>query len=159
MGLFVPQQTHKNFFTQLLGALSLLSARVHVLSLPALVNLGKDKDRVVVHGVKPHPEFLKTLGSMDANLYVTLSECYPMTVLESLRAGVPCLTSDTSPIFDDDDELRRLLIVRKLDDPSSIAQQLRLALDARVEIAGRAHALLRRLNQKADELWEAFTIG
>ena len=52
---------------------------------------------------------------MDINLYVTLSECHPMLALESIAAGTPCIISDVSNIYDFDDNLRKLMIVRKHD--------------------------------------------
>jgi glycosyltransferase involved in cell wall biosynthesis len=44
----------------------------------------------------PHDRFMALVGQMDLNLYISLSESYPMTVLESLVAEVPCLTSYTN---------------------------------------------------------------
>ena len=159
IGLFVPPVMHKNFYTQLLGALAIPSSKVHVLQPPVGSLFAREMDRLVVHGLQPHREFLSLLGTMDVNLYVTLSECYPMTVLESLQLGVPCVTSDTSPIFDDDPELRELLVVRKFSDPDSITRQIERALGARPEIARRGRELLARLNDKADQLWSAFASG
>jgi SAM-dependent methyltransferase/glycosyltransferase involved in cell wall biosynthesis len=159
IGLFVPPVQHKNFYAQLLGALGMPSSRVHVLQPPAGSLFSRDIRRMVIHGVQPHAEFLRLLGSMDVNLYVTLSECYPMTVLESLQLGVPCVTSDTSPIFDEDAELRELLVVRKFSDPDAITRQLERVLGAREEIARRGQALLARLNERADQLWSAFAGG
>jgi len=158
IGVFVPNIFHKNLNTQLMAALVVSNSIVHVTELPAL-RLDRYMDRIMVHGLLDHSQFLELLGQMDVNLYVTLSECFPMTIVESLQRGVICLTSDTSPIFQNDEFLRKSLVVAQLDDPSAIATQLEAAVANRVEIVARAHVHLQRVNEKADELWERFAHG
>ncbi len=159
VGVFVPTVIHKNINTQVMAALAIPNAIVHVNEAPTGISLERYRDRVVVHGLLPHAEFLKKLGEMDANLYVTLSECYPMTVIESLERGVVCLTSHTSPIFDENEALRRALVVTMLDDPWAIACQLEAAVANREAIVASAHEHLRLLNEKASRLWEQFVDG
>jgi SAM-dependent methyltransferase len=158
IGVFVPNVLHKNINTQVMAALAIPESVVHLNELPAL-RLGGHMDRIKIHGLLPHSQFVPLLGEMDVNLYVTLSECFPMTVVESLERGVVCLTSDTSPIFDDDEFLRKSLVVTRLDDPWAIARKLEAAVANRVEIVARAQVHLERLNKKADDLWEQFVRG
>ena len=61
------------------------------------------------------------MNQSDLVLYVTMSECAPMVPLESLAAGVPCLTGDNHGLFADFPELGRLLTVSREDDPWAIA--------------------------------------
>ena len=65
------------------------------------------------------------LSSMSINLYVSHTECYPMIVLESIAGGTPCIISDTSNIYDFDDNLRKLMIVKKHDDVWDIYQTIK----------------------------------
>ena len=48
-----------------------------------------------------------------------------MAPLESLAAGVPCLTGDNHSLFADFPELRRDLVVSQEDDPWAIAHAIR----------------------------------
>jgi len=158
IGVFVPNLVHKNLSTQVMAALSIPESIVNLTELPDL-GLDRYMDRIRVHGLLPHANFLERLGEMDVNLYVSLSECFPMTVVESLERGVVCLTSNATAIFDDDEFLRKALVVPHLDDPSAIASQAERAVSNRVEIVARAHAHLQRVNEKADELWDRFVHG
>lgn len=159
IGVFVPDLWHKNLNTQVLAALCLEGSTVHVCERPKARYLDRFAERVKVHGLMPHEKFIEKMAEMDANLYVSLNECYPMTVLESLERGVICLTSHTSPIFDEDEHLFRRLVVTRADDPGAIASHLEAALADRVDLVARGHEHIRRLNEKADELWRAFVSG
>ncbi len=159
LGVFVPTAIHKNFNTQVMAALAVPNSVVHVNEAPVAFRREAHQGRFHVHGLLPHAEFMQKLGEMDANLYVTLSECYPMTVIESLERGVVCLTSHTSPIFDDHDFLMRSLVVTQLDDPWAIAQKVETAVANREAIVASAHEHLKHLNEKASLLWNRFIDG
>jgi hypothetical protein len=79
-----------------------------------------------------------------------------MTVLESLAAGVVCLTSDTSELFDDAPVLHQALVVPKHDNPSAIARQLGEALERRLELVPLAQAQLGILDARAVDRWRGF---
>ena len=65
---------------------------------------------------------------MDLNLYVTLSECSPMTPLESISLGVPCIVGPTTTFFDDSPLLRSTLVVPSPEDVGSIKATVDAAL-------------------------------
>jgi glycosyltransferase involved in cell wall biosynthesis len=104
----------------------------------------------------PYGEFLELLGGMDLNFYVSLSECYPMVVAESLIRGVPCLTSHTHEIFEHDRELGELLIVPAHDNPVAIAEQAERVLADREAIGRRCIAYALELNRRAEALLNQF---
>ncbi len=158
LGVFVPTSVHKNINTQVMAALAIPNAVVHV-NQPPTGMFERYKERLVVHGLLRHDAFLDKLGEMDANLYVTLAECYPMTVIESLERGVVCLTSHTSPIFNEHPELRKALVVSELDDPWAIARQVEQAVANRQAIIALAHEHLGHLNRQADAMWKKFIDG
>jgi glycosyltransferase involved in cell wall biosynthesis len=82
----------------------------------------------------PQAEMPKMLASMHLNLYVTLSECTPMTPLESLAAGVPCLVGPTSHLFKTNEYLFNRLVVPYPDKSSSILKHIDLCLADRIRI-------------------------
>ena len=73
----------------------------------------------------PWEQFVAIQGSVDLNLYVTLSECHPSTPQESYLAGVPCLISRVSGVFADDPRSVGDHQHRSPDDPSAIAEAAR----------------------------------
>jgi SAM-dependent methyltransferase len=156
IGVFSPLVSHKNVVTQVLAALMIPDSIVEVCEMPRIEYLEQSRDRIVVHGILPHDSFMDVLSQVDASLYVSHSECYPMTVLESLAAGVVCLTSDTSPLFDGAEELFRALVVPRHDNPLAISEQLQRALDRRLELIPLAQARLKLLDEQAEARWRRF---
>ncbi|MDP9022127.1 MAG: hypothetical protein M3N57_05380 [Actinomycetota bacterium] len=155
VGVFAEPFWRKNVVTQL-GAVALLEpARAHVLRRPDVAYLGRLD--VVEHGVLPWDDFVRLQGSVDVNLYVTLSECYPLSPVESYLAGVPCLMSRTSSVFRDDADLWELTTVAEADDPRAIARGARHLLDRRDEAVAAARAWIARWDAIATEKWQRFT--
>src|SRR5262249_45390105 len=130
--------------------------RVHVSELPEAAYLQHRRERIIEHGILPSKEFLELLGQMHANLYISLTECYPMTVLESLALGVVCLLGNISPIFEPRPDLVQSLIVSQHDNPYAIAKRLSAVLDKRAEIVPRAQEYLLELNRIAEKRWQDF---
>jgi hypothetical protein len=82
----------------------------------------------------PQNEMPTILSQMHINLYVTLSECTPMTPLESLSAGVPCLVGPTSHLFRENEFLFERLVVPFPDKASYIRKHIEICLKDRTEI-------------------------
>jgi hypothetical protein len=155
IGVFAEPFWRKNVVTQL-GAVALIpNARAHVMRKPDVRYL--DGIDIVEHGELPWEEFVRLQGSMDLNLYVTLSESHPMTPVESYLSGVPCLFSRTSDLFRDDDELWDTTTIAEADDPSAIARAgSRLLQVAPIE---RARAWIGGADITSRNAWSAFTEG
>ncbi len=153
VGVILDPYWRKNVTTQVAAAL-LLGAIAHVMRAPQVPWL--PEDRVVAHGDLPPDRFLPLLAGMEVNLHVTLSECHPMTPMESYLLGVPCLISRTSVLFEDDPELLRLSSVVEIDDPSRIAAQAEDLVANRIEAISRARASLVRMDERAAQAWDAF---
>ncbi|MEW6434457.1 MAG: hypothetical protein AB1730_23395 [Myxococcota bacterium] len=156
IGVFAPSVPHKNVETQLLSALMIPGGEVHTIEPVKARYLQAELHRVVFHGLLPRPEFLSLLRSMHATSYVSLVECYPMTVLESIYSGAVCLTSNTSVIFQDDPVLQKALVVEHHDSPAAIARKLSQAIEQRSELVPRAQRHLDLLNQRAERRWAEF---
>jgi hypothetical protein len=153
VGIFLFPYWRKNVTTQLAAAM-LLGATAHVMQRPDVRYL--PQDRIVEHGELAHDRFLPLLGSMGLNLHVTLSECHPMTPMESYGLGVPCLISRTSRLFGDDADLLDLTSVIELDDPQAIAHKAATLRAEATEAVTRARASLARLDVAAAARWDAF---
>ena len=153
VGVFVHPYWRKNVTTQIAAAM-ILGATAHVMHRPAVRYL--PHNRIVEHGELPRERFLAALAGVDINLHVTLSECHPMTPMESYLLGVPCLISRTSSLFTDDPEFLALTSVVELDDPQRIAETAKVLADARQDAVPRAVASLRRMDTAAAGAWAAF---
>ncbi|MCI0426343.1 MAG: hypothetical protein L0Z47_10960 [Actinobacteria bacterium] len=154
VGVFAEPFWRKNVTTQLLAVALMGSTRSHVLKMPDNAYLGDLE--VVEHGLLPYGDFIALQGSVDLNLYVTLSECHPLSPQESYLAGVPCLISRSSAVFLDDPILWEMTTVADVDNPSSIAGAA-LALHAhRAEAVERATGWITAADDQARALWKAF---
>jgi glycosyltransferase involved in cell wall biosynthesis len=123
-GLNIGVLTHdgfrKNIYNMISAALMHEEARVHVKD-RYLSFYMDNQERLIEHKMKADREdFLKIMGGMTINYYVTFSECWGQFVNESLAMGVPCLTSDVSSVLDFDPELKKLLVVNEFDNDHAI---------------------------------------
>jgi hypothetical protein len=114
---------------------------------------------VVEHGELPWDQFLAIQGSVDLNLYVTLSECHPSTPQESYLAGVPCLVSRVSGVFADDPRLWKITSIDRPDDPTAIAGAANELLAVRDEAVERARGWMVSHDIRAADIWNRFTEG
>ncbi len=155
IGVFAEPFWRKNVTTQLLAVGQMRGAVSHVLARPSNRYLADLP--VVEHGEMAWPEFVSLQGSMDLNLYVTLSECHPSTPQESYLAGVPCLVSRVSSVFESDPVLWDLTSVDRPDNPDAIAVAAERLLDNRDEAVARATEWMRSADAVAKQAWEHFT--
>lgn len=153
IGVFAEPFWRKNVITQL-AATALVGGTAHVMTKPSVDYLSGV--RVVEHGELPWADFVALQGSVDINLYVSLSECHPMSPMESYLAGVPCLTSRTSEVFASDLELWDITTVAEADNPVAIAEAARRLLADSEEAVKRATTWIRQADIAAAERWKAF---
>ena len=156
IGVFADDGWIKNFIVQVAAACMVEHAIIHVIQLPKARYFEHCQNQIIEHGVMPRAKFLDLMAQMDITLYISLSECYPMTVIESLAAGVPCITSDTSSIFDADPVLKDQLVVRAHDNPTAIHRHIQDVLTNYQAILSRQNYHLRWLNELAHVQWKFF---
>ena len=104
----------------------------------------------------PHARLLQAMRRTHLTLYVTFCECCPMTPLESLSVGVPCLIGPTSHLFEDDPYLFERLVVPFPDRADVIATYLQRALRERDEIIKQYQRYAPAYNEKARRSVEEF---
>jgi hypothetical protein len=155
IGVFAEPFWRKNVVTQLLAVGLLDGAVAHVMRRPEVSYL--DHLSVVEHGELPWDRFLAIQGSVDLNLYVTLSECHPSTPQESYLAGVPCLLSRVSGVFAEDPRLWEITTTDRADDPSAIADAARRLLVSKDEAVALAAEWMRGHDRRAAEIWDGFS--
>lgn len=91
IGVFGADTFNKNLHNQVIHALLIENAVVHVLDKSIFAYLGMN-DRIVEYGKNlPREKFLGILGSMDLNLYMSYSESWGLVAYESAVMGVKCL--------------------------------------------------------------------
>jgi len=128
--------TLKNPMTQLLAACLFEDAEIHVLVLPDPLYLKYCKAKIVVHGAASRSNVVDLISQMEMTMYVSLTEACPMTVLDSLRLGIPCLTSHSHTFFNDEPEIFRHLIVSEFNNPVAIRNQIQHIRSNYMEIVG-----------------------
>jgi hypothetical protein len=156
IGIFAAPFWRKNVVTQLLSVALLDGAVGHVLEKPSIGYL--DEIAVVEHGELPWHAFVALEASVDLNLYVTLTECHPLSPIESYLLGVPCLMSRTSALFRDDPELWDLTTVDTADEPTAITEAAQRLLENRMEAIRRARAWISMADADAEALWTDFAV-
>lgn len=93
IGVFGADTFNKNLHNQVVHALLIENAIIHVLdkSIFEYLNI---TERIIEHGKNvPKEKFLQILGSMDLNLYMSYSESWGLVNYESEAMGVPCIGS------------------------------------------------------------------
>jgi hypothetical protein len=154
VGVMAEPFWRKNVVTQL-GAVAILGGTGHVMQRPDIGYLANLP--MVEHGTLPWEGFVGLLGSMDLNLYSTLSECQPLTPSESYLAGVPCLFSRTSALFADDPDLLEMSTVAEADNPAIIAAAASRLIENGPEVVSKAQVWMNDFDRLAADRWMAFT--
>ena len=83
----------------------------------------------------PRHDFIRLLEQQDINLYITNTECSPMTALESWALNIPCIVGPAGDIYSQvDKKLAHYLIEQHVDDPNAIADRFDLVVENMNEI-------------------------
>jgi glycosyltransferase involved in cell wall biosynthesis len=156
IGVYTHDQYRKNIHNQVAAALMFENAKVHIHKNYGFDYLFSDH-RLFIHPFfESYNDFLQLMGSMTLNFYVSFSECFGMVITESLAMGVPCLAADNSGLFDYDEELKNLLIVKEFDDSNAIYKQAMIVIENRQLISNRGIDYVKVLNKIAEEKFRDF---
>lgn len=122
IGVWGKNLWHRNILNQVIAALMIPDAEVHVNEVGDQTFL--DHSRVYIHGFLPKAEFNKVFSEMDINMYVGFTDCFPMTLIESMACEIPCIASDTSEVYAGSKYLSEQLIVSAVDSPIKISEKI-----------------------------------
>ena len=161
IGVFGSAWIHKNTLVQIMALCQLDSVTIHVLKKPPFITYLKQcRAPIREHGnFLPHDKFAHLLRSMDMVLYVSLTECFPMMVVEAMSMGIPALTSATSPVYALDPVLERYLVVNQVDSPDHIARHVERVMANYDEISLRLWSVLPLVDFEAHRRLDAFIQG
>lgn len=126
----------KNFYNQLCAASLLDNVKVECMPLSTKTLLFADIIQLEVEGEGqpiPREQLLKKMAGNLLNLYVTFTECAPLTPLESLELGVPCLTGNNHHYWEGT-ELEKYLVVEQADDVNRIYEKMEYCIANRDKI-------------------------
>ena len=104
----------------------------------------------------PMEQMPQELARMHLNLYVTLSECLPMTPLESFSVGSPCLIGPSSHLFEDWKPLYDAVVVPFPDRSVVIAEYIGNALANRDSLIAEYAKFAVEYNQRAKAEFASF---
>ena len=120
----------KNFYNQLSGAALIENAVIDIIPLSTkTVEFAKILKTNVTGTIEnvSREEMVERLSKNDINIYVTFVDCAPITPLESLEVGVPCITGNNHHYWDNA-ELYDYLVVDKADNSIEIAKKIEYCL-------------------------------
>ena len=154
VGIFGKNMWHRNITNQVIGALSVQHTEIHVNEISDHFFI--DKNRVTVHGIVPRDEFLKLYKKLDINLYISMTECFPMVAIESMQYGIPCLVSDTSDVYAFNSKLKSWLTVSTIDSPIGISKKIKEVINNYDEIQDEIKRYLPILQKEVEKSIEDF---
>lgn len=127
--VLVPVENHwrKNFYTNMLAAVQCEEVKtVYSVNAPTGLEHINDLSKVKTIGFLRPPEMLARSASCGVILHASLIECQPMTQLEGLAVGTPCITGHLGVHTEiDRHPLSRLCEVEFVDDVGAIVDTLR----------------------------------
>lgn len=154
IGVWGSNMWHRNLLNQVVGGLMVEGSRVHVNEIPKYFFW--DDARIVRHGILPHEQYIPILQSMDVNLYVSFTDCFPMTVIESMSYGIPCLASDTSEVYGWSRYLKEHLVISKIDSPVAMREKIEWIREHYPEIQKEMSAYLPLLKEEIERSIQEF---
>ena len=154
IGIWGKNVWHRNITNQVIGGILNGKVEINVNEVGNHFFL-RDKN-IKIHGFLPKGEFLKLFSQMDINLYISLTECFPMTVIESMQYGIPCLVSDTSDVYKFSPYLKEKLTVSSIDSPLGISKKIDNVVVDYLKIQEEIKNYLPALKEKTEKSIEEF---
>lgn len=154
VGIWGANWWHRNLLNQAVAALMIPNTEVHVNEIGDHSFI--DRQRIVVHGFMPKDEYDKIASQMDVNMYISFTDCFPMTLIESMENGIPCLASDTSDVYAFNKNLKTQLVVSTIDGPLGIAKKLREVINNYTAIQKEMNDYLPILREEIEKSVKTF---
>jgi glycosyltransferase involved in cell wall biosynthesis len=161
VGIPVENSLRKNPHTQIIAALLIDGVdEIHLWHQPDfsyLKSIGIDLSKIIVHSNCSREKTRDLLNQMTFTMYMTISECFPMVVLESFAAATPCFSSYTHGILDDIPQLAKQLMIPFSDNPVSIAKHIQKHLPFITELSGQVLNAYYKISSDAQECIRQFS--
>lgn len=128
----------KNAFAQI-AAVSLLKKKNIKIDMVPLNNNAKKFAKflgVEIDGINhpiPREQLMQRLAKCDISLYVTYSECAPMSSLESFAQETICIVGNNCHYFKNE-EIEKYIVVSEENNPEEIAKKIEYALDNKEKV-------------------------
>jgi glycosyltransferase involved in cell wall biosynthesis/SAM-dependent methyltransferase len=132
----VPNDWRKNFYSNLLAAHEVKRVKRVVVTTDFVPFPGDEGDRVLHVRSPGRNEVFRIMRESDVILNATLSECQPMTALEGLSLGTPCITGPLSLKDLDHHPYQQLTQVRGVDSVRELRDAIERILDLREKSPG-----------------------
>ncbi len=150
----------KNVFNQLSAVSMINNSVIDVLPVTDLVKQFCNMSNITLKDENltylKREELLGRMAQNDVNLYVTFTECSPVTPLESLELGVPCITGNNHHYFVEDNELRKYLVVDSEDSIDEIKEKIEVAVKNKNQIIKLYKKWKKDYDKKVKEYFELF---
>ncbi|WP_156295536.1 hypothetical protein [Methylobacterium aquaticum] len=121
--VFVPLENtlRKNLYTNIIGALNSKNVSlVFTVNQPSGLESIVDTNKCKVIGYQRGSQLYDRMAEASLVLNCTLAECQPMTQLEALAVGTPCLTGKLGLVELEDHPFTQLTEVNMIDSPAPI---------------------------------------
>jgi hypothetical protein len=157
IGIFGNSGFNKNLHNQIAGALAVENSEIHTTIHTGFENCGF-QNRIIVHPLLNHTEFIGLLADMSINLHLSFSEGMGGQIFtESLSIGIPCLTSYNNEYLKFDTYLQNLLTVKQYDNPWEIKKAIEsVMLIDRQELSQQIQDYSRHIEREYKILLDAF---
>ena len=158
LGLYCSLGWVKNQYTQLAAASLVEGAKLDCVPLDWGLRDFADKLGLPITGQEgnvPRDEVYRRMAANDVNLYVTFVECSPLTPLESMELGVPCITGNNHHYWTGT-PLEEYLVVNRPDDVMAIYEQIEKVLANREKIMKLYREWKTKYDKEAYESAEKF---
>lgn len=116
----------------------------------------KMREKLITRSAIPRQQNLELLSSAAIAFNVTLSECAPMVVLESIAAGTPCISGNNHALLDGHDTLFSHLMVNREDDVQSIVEAIHNVRENYDRICADIFEFAKEYDMRAENNFRAF---
>lgn len=151
---------NKNAFVQLAAASLLKDKSIKIDMVPLTKEAKKFAELLgleiegIDHNI-PREELLKRLANCDLSLYVTYSECAPMSPLESFAQDTICIVGNNCHYFKGE-ELEKYIVVNQENNPEEISKKIEFALNNKEKVLNLYKSWEDKNRKMSEELLQAY---
>ena len=150
----------KNAFVQIAAASLLKYKNVRIDMVPLNKNAKKFANLlgIKIDGIEhaiSREELMERLANCDVSLYVTYSECAPMSSLESFAQDTICIVGNNCHYFINE-EIEKYIVVNEENNPEKIAEKIEYAISNKEKVLGLYKAWEKKNKALSKQLLKEF---